>query len=143
MTESDCIFCKITAGRIPALRVFENEHVLAFLDIGPLAEGHLLIVPKEHCERLEQMSGEHLARVVACFPRLARAVMQVTGAPAYNLLQSNGREASQVVRHVHFHLIPRRASDSLGYRWSASTYPSGRGEEVCRQLQAALQSSGP
>ena len=140
MSDPDCVFCKIVAERIPGLRVFEDESTLAFLDIGPLAESHLLVIPKAHCERLEDMDPEQLARLTGHIPRLARAVMKVTSAAAYNLLQNNGTEAGQVVPHVHFHIIPRCSGDGLGYRWNASTYKEGRAESLQAQLQAALQS---
>lgn len=140
MSKSSCVFCKIVAGEIPSLRVFEDDAALAFVDIGPLAEGHLLVIPKRHCERLEEMSGEEVGRITGHLPRLARAVLQVTGAAAYNVLQNNGRESGQEVPHVHFHIIPRAEADGLGYRWNASKYPAGRGEEIQRRLMAALQS---
>lgn len=139
MSEPDCIFCKIVAGQIPALRVFEDEAVLAFLDIGPLAEGHTLIIPKQHYERLEDMPEDAVVDLTRHLPRLGRAVMKVTSAPGYNVLQNNGKEAGQVVGHVHVHIIPRAADDGLGYRWNASKYPNGRADEVYKQLVAALE----
>lgn len=137
-TDPDCIFCKIVAGKIPALRVYEDEKMLAFLDIGPLAEGHLLIIPKEHAERLEDASPEVLSHLAGQLPRLARAVLAVTQAAGYNLLQNNGRVSGQEVPHIHFHIIPRAQSDGLGYRWLASSYPAGRGEELRQALLTAL-----
>lgn len=133
------MFCKIVAGKIPALRVYENETILAFLDIGPLAEGHLLIIPKAHSERLEDTQPETLAHLARSLPRLARAVLAVTQADGYNLLQNNGRVSGQEVPHVHFHIIPRSGGDGLGYRWVASSYPAGRGEELRRKLAESLE----
>jgi histidine triad (HIT) family protein len=138
MSDPDCIFCKIVAGQIPALRVFEDEAVLAFLDVGPLAEGHVLVIPKRHYHRLEDMPADAVADLARHLPRLGRAVMKATSAPGYNVLQNNGREAGQVVGHVHVHIIPRAAGDGLGYRWNASKYPNGRADEVRQQLVAAL-----
>ncbi len=122
MPDPDCVFCKIVAGGIPSLKIYEDDVILSFLDIGPLAEGHLLIIPKVHTERLEDTDPETLAHVARQLPRLAKAVLKVTGATDYNLLQNNGRVSGQVVPHVHFHIIPRTASDAIGYRWPASTY---------------------
>jgi histidine triad (HIT) family protein len=136
--DPDCIFCKIVAGTIPGMRVHEDDTVLAFLDIGPLAEGHLLIIPKPHSERLEDMDPDVLAHLARQLPRLARAVLSVTGASGYNLLQNNGRVSGQEVPHVHFHIIPRATGDGLGYRWLASSYPPGRGEELHQKLLDAL-----
>ncbi len=138
-TDPDCVFCKIVAGDIPSLRLFENEATLAFLDIGPLAEGHVLVIPKEHHERLEDMPGGLIAAVTQQLPSLARAVVQVTGAEGYNVLQNNGKVSGQEVPHVHFHIIPRVASDGLGYRWLASSYPAGRAEKIQKQLLEALK----
>ena len=125
MTDPSCVFCKIIAGQIPCLRIFEDDVVLAFLDIGPLAEGHLLVIPKEHYLRLEEMSPEAVAAVVRHLPLLGRAVMKATGSTAYNVLQNNGPESGQAVPHVHFHIIPRKAADGLGYRWNATKYAPG------------------
>ncbi len=140
-TDPDCVFCRIVAGAIPAARVFENDRVLAFLDIGPLAEGHLLVIPREHYARLEQMPPDLAGDLARCLPDLARAVLRVTGAPGYNLLQNNDRTAGQVVGHVHFHIIPRHDGDGLGYRWNASSYPPGRAEELQRRIRDALATS--
>jgi histidine triad (HIT) family protein len=138
MADPNCVFCKIVAGQIPSLRVYEDDLVLAFLDIGPLAEGHLLVIPKEHAERLEDMPSETLAHLARQLPTLARVVLRVTGAAGYNLLQNNGRVSGQEIPHVHFHIIPRVAADGLGYRWNVSKYPEGRGEEIRQKLLAAL-----
>ncbi len=140
MRDSACIFCKIVEGQIPALRVYEDEAVLAFLDIGPLAEGHLLVITKDHYVRLENMPDELLAHITPVLTRLARVVMKVTGVDAYNVLQNNGRAAGQEVMHVHFHIIPRRPADGLGFRWNASQYEGDRGRELAAQLTAALKS---
>lgn len=138
MSDPSCIFCRIIKGDVPSMKVYEDDASFAFLDIGPLAEGHLLVVPKAHRERIDQMTAEEVAAVTRHLPRLAKAVLAVTGAEAYNILQNNGKAAQQSVGHVHFHVIPRREGDPLGYRWPASTYPPGRGEELKRKVIAAL-----
>lgn len=137
-TDPACIFCKIVAGQIPAMRVYEDDVVLAFLDIGPLAESHLLVIPKEHSETLAGTSPDVLAHLARQLPRLSNAVVQVSGADGYNLLQNNGRVSGQEVPHVHFHIIPRVQGDGLGYRWLPKPYPHGRGEELRQKLVAAL-----
>jgi histidine triad (HIT) family protein len=115
----DCIFCKIAAGRIPCVRVFEDDVLLVFMDIGPLAAGHVLLVPKKHYELLSDMPPEEAAHVGSKLPALVRAVRAAVGAEGVNLLQNSGRASGQEVMHVHFHLIPRRPGDGLGYRWPA------------------------
>jgi histidine triad (HIT) family protein len=133
-----CVFCRIVAEDIPALRVFETDEVLAFLDVNPLADGHTLIVPKAHVVRLEEMSGEMLSRLTSVIPDIARAVIAATSATGYNVLQNNGRDAGQEVQHVHFHIIPRRPADGLGYRWQAGKYTGARATEVQNLIRNAL-----
>ncbi len=133
-----CIFCRIIEGEIPALVVHQSDSVLAFLDVGPLSEGHILVIPKDHYTRLTEMPPERCAAVAAELPKLGRAMLEVTGADAFNLLQNNGSASGQVVEHVHFHLIPRIPNDNLGYRWNAGTYPPGRDVEVADAYKAAL-----
>jgi histidine triad (HIT) family protein len=117
------IFSKILAGEIPCHRVHEDEHVLAFLDIGPLSRGHVLVIPKEEKATLGELSDDAAAAIGRVLPRLCRAVCRVTGADAYNVLQNNGAEAGQVVMHVHFHVIPRfrdrRPGSGLAIEWGA------------------------
>jgi histidine triad (HIT) family protein len=135
----DCIFCKIVAGQIPALKIYENDHVLSFLDIGPLADGHLLVIPKKHYSRLDEMSGDEVAAVARVLPELADAVVRATGAQGYNVLQNNGRVAGQLVDHVHFHIIPRMPDDGLGYRWNAKKYPAGKDKQLQQEIIAELK----
>jgi histidine triad (HIT) family protein len=131
------IFDKILDGEIPCHRVYEDGEVLAFLDISPLARGHLLVIPKERAARLHELSDEAAAALGRILPRLARAVLAVTGAAAYNVLQNNGAAAHQAVDHVHFHLIPKTAEGGLGIGWQPR--PLGGGEALAAALRAALQ----
>jgi len=137
-SHADCVFCKIVAGQIPANVVSHTRTGLAFLDIGPLAEGHLLLIPREHYSRLEEMPADLAADLAAQLPALGKVLVQITEARGYNVLQNNGLAAGQVVNHVHFHLIPRRPDDGLGYRWLPKSYPPGRAEELCDQFRRAL-----
>lgn len=136
---SDCVFCRIVAGTIPATVLFQDRSIIAFLDVAPLAEGHLLVVPKSHCELLSELDPETAAELGRAFPRLGRALVGVTGAQGFNVLQNNGSAAGQVVPHVHFHLIPRRDGDNLGYRWSPGKYPEGRASVIATEFQKQLQ----
>ncbi len=131
------IFDKILAGEIPCHRVFENDHVLAFLDIGPLSKGHTLVIPKEAKAQLHELSDESAAEIGRALPRVARAVMQATGATAYNVLQNNGAEAHQAVMHVHFHIIPKGADGTgLGIGWKPGAIEDG--EALAAAIQAEL-----
>lgn len=138
--DPECIFCKIVAAQVPAHVVYEDQSTIAFLDVGPLAEGHLLLVPREHFSRLSGLPGELAADLGSKIPLLGRALMKVTSAVAFNVLCNEGADAGQVVKHVHFHLIPRRAADQLGYRWNAGSYPAGRAADLAAEYQKAIAS---
>jgi histidine triad (HIT) family protein len=118
---AETIFSKIIRGEIPCHKVYEDQHVLAFLDIGPLSQGHTLVVPKEEKATLDQLGDDASAAIGRVLPRLCRAVVQATGATAYNVLQNNGAAAHQAVMHVHFHIIPRFTNrpegGGLGMSW--------------------------
>lgn len=132
------IFGKILDGEIPCHRLYEDDHVLAFLDVGPLSEGHTLVIPKERVAHLHELSDEAAAALGRVLPKLCRAVMRATGAHAYNVLQNNGTEASQVVMHVHFHIIPRRGNDGLGVGWNAGSLDNATAASLVSRITAAL-----
>ncbi len=134
----DCVFCKIVAGQIPSHTVLRDDACMAFLDVNRLADGHLLLIPLDHYSRLDEMPAEVTAAVARRLPELGRALVRATGAEGYNVLQNNGAVSGQAVPHVHFHLIPRRDADGLGYRWHPQSYPAGRAEELRTQLAKAL-----
>jgi|CXWL01.1.fsa_nt_gi histidine triad (HIT) family protein len=136
--DPECIFCKVVAAQMPAFVVHEDQTTIAFLDVGPLAEGHLLLVPREHHTRLSDMPAQLAADLGSQLPQLGRALMKVTSASSFNVLCNEGADAGQVVRHVHFHLIPRRGSDHLGFRWNAGAYPAGRAAEISAAFQNAI-----
>jgi len=116
----DTIFSKILRGDIPCHKVYEDDHVLAFLDIGPLSYGHTLIIPKEEAATLDQLSDDASAAIGRVLPRLCRAIKAVTGVEQFNVLQNNGHMAHQAVFHVHFHIIPKPSVDrGLGMEWPA------------------------
>lgn len=137
--DPNCIFCKIVTGQVPCQQVYRDEHVLAFLDIGPLAPGHLLVVPLEHYGSMAEMPTREAGAIGAVLPRLVNAVLSATSAAGVNVLQNNGKAAGQEVPHVHVHLIPRRAADGLGYRWNPGKYAAGEAEAVRDRICAALQ----
>lgn len=138
---SPSIFSRIIAGEIPCHRVYEDDRVIAFLDIGPLSRGHLLLVPKEPTARLHDLSDESAAALGRAMPRLARALMSVTGCPAINVLLNDGSGAGQEVPHVHFHLIPRHEDGSgLRKEWRASKLDPKDGAALAESLRAAVTS---
>ena len=120
------IFAKIIRGEIPSHKVYEDDHVFAFLDIGPIARGHTLVIPKEPAATLDKLSDDAAAAIGRVLPRLCRAVMAATGATQYNVLQNNGPMAHQAVFHVHFHIIPKLDDTSgLGIEWPVGTLEDG------------------
>ncbi|MCH7603373.1 MAG: HIT family protein [Planctomycetes bacterium] len=138
MSDEKTIFGKIIDGEIPCHKVYEDEHVLAFLDVGPLSRGHTLLIPKECKAHLHELSDESAAALGRVLPRLCRAVMQATGATAYNVLQNNGSAAHQVVMHVHFHIIPKFDDAGLGLQWSARTLDNEAAQELSLQIKVAM-----
>lgn len=111
--DPDCIFCKIVAGEIPAQIVYRDESLLAFLDINPVSRGHTLLIPTAHVAELSNAAPEHLEGLASVLPRLAAAVKAAAGADGLNVLLNVGRCAGQLVPHAHFHLIPRRESETV------------------------------
>ncbi len=138
----DNIFTKIIDGEIPCHKIYEDEHVLAFLDIGPLSEGHTLVIPKERKATLDELSDESAAAIGRVLPRLCRAVMQATGAEAYNVLQNNGSAAHQAVPHVHFHIIPKFTDAGLQMSWAAGTLDDAGAKRLTDQMRASLGADG-
>ena len=116
------IFGRILDGEIPCDRVYEDDHVLAFLDVAPLSRGHVLVIPRERVSHMHELSDDAAAAMGRVLPKLCRAVMRASGCTAYNLLQNNGEAAHQVVMHVHMHIIPKHDDGSgLGLQWNAGT----------------------
>lgn len=137
---SETIFSKILAAEIPCHRVYEDEAVLAFLDVNPLSPGHTLVIPKEAKATLDQLSDESAAAIGRVLPRISRAVLAATGAREFNVLQNNGAGAHQAVFHVHFHIIPKLPSgEGLGVKWQPTSLEDGAA--LAARIAAAL--SGP
>ena len=133
----ECIFCQIMAGQIPCDRVYADDQVLAFLDIAPITRGHTLVVPKRHWTDLASAPVETAAAMMAAVKKIAPAVLETTGATAFNVGINNGAAAGQIVMHVHFHLIPRRADDGLR-SWPHQKYGPGEGAALARQIAATV-----
>ena len=134
------IFDRILDGEVPCHRVYEDEHVLAFLDVNPLSPGHTLVIPKERKSQLHELGDEAAAALGRALPRIARAVLAATGASAYNVLQNNGAGAHQAVFHVHFHVIPKLGEQGLGIRWSPSALEPEEARRLLERMHAALAS---
>lgn len=107
----NCIFCQIVSGTIPAAKVYEDDEVLAFLDITQVTKGHTLVIPKEHVRNLLDMSEKTASKVFAKVPTIARALQKITGASGVNLLNNNEEVAGQTVFHAHIHILPRFSAE--------------------------------
>ncbi len=113
----DCIFCAIRDGQIPAVKVFEDDRTLAFMDISPLNDGHLLVIAKQHHPNLFEISDEDLAAVSRVAKKMALAIAKAIRPDGLNLFQANGPAAGQTIEHFHLHVIPRWLMDGKGVYW--------------------------
>jgi histidine triad (HIT) family protein len=141
----ETIFSKIIRGEIPCHKVYEDPHVLAFLDIFPLSHGHTLVIPKEPAATIDQLSDDASAAIGRVLPRITRAVLAATGANACNILQNNGADAHQAVMHVHFHIIPKFVGEppagqgaGLGIGWKAGKLEPAAGATLAKTIGAKL-----
>ena len=134
----DCIFCSIATGNVPCNRIYEDQAVLAFLDIRPVSDGHTLVIPKAHFPTLHDCPAEVLTKVVAFLPTIAKAVTDAMGAAAYNVLSNNGTAAGQLVDHLHFHIIPRDKGDGIFDRWQAYEYDKDRADIIAGMIRKKL-----
>lgn len=126
-----CLFCSIVSGAIPCQKVFENDHVFAFLDIGPVSEGHTLVVPKIHAANLAEGSEVEARELMAAVYRIAPAIMRAVGADGYNLGMNHGACAGQEVDHTHLHIMPRKNGVA---RTFTKTHPSA--DELAKIAQS-------
>jgi histidine triad (HIT) family protein len=128
----------MVAGQIPVTKVYEDEIVLAFLDIGPISDGHTLVIPKQHFERLHDCPPDLLGEVASRLGRIAGAVVAAMNADGYNLLCNNGRAAGQLIEHLHFHIVPRNVGDGVFDRWPSYGYPHGKIERIADKIRENL-----
>lgn len=135
-----CVFCRIVAGEIPSAKLLETDDALAILDVAPLAPGHVLLIPKRHVAKLDDMNASQAGSVLRHLPALGRAVREATGCAGYNVLQNNGRLAHQAVMHVHFHIIPRDEGDAFRFNWPTGKYGQGELEAMLEKIRLALES---
>jgi len=124
----------MVGGQIPVIKIYEDEVVLAFLDIGPVSDGHTLVIPKQHFEKLHDCPAELLGRVGSRLGKIAKAVAAGMNSDGYNVLCNNGRSAGQLVEHLHFHIIPRNTGDGIFKRWPAYKYEEGKIEEIATKI---------
>lgn len=134
----DTLFTKIIRGEIPSVKIYEDEHVFAFLDISPVNPGHTLVVPKKPCAGLLDCEPDVLAELIKAVQKVARAVKEATGAEGINIHQNEGAAAGQKVFHLHFHVIPRFERDGLKH-WPGTPYASDEASHaLAERIRAAL-----
>jgi len=129
----DCIFCKIIKSEIPCAKVYEDEDVLAFLDIMPVNKGHTLVISKEHYYNIEDAPIDVISKVMSVVKKLSTAVKKAADTEGFVVMQSNGKSAEQLVPHLHFHIIPKFKDDGLKY-WPQGKYEEGEIEEYRKKV---------
>ncbi len=115
--DDECIFCKIIRGEIPCFKVLDDDDVLAFMDVNPIAPGHVLIVPRHHSKDIMETPPEWVGKAFAGASSVARAVQKTLEPDGINIVQANGPGAKQSVFHLHVHVIPRGMDDGLTMNW--------------------------
>ncbi|OIJ16554.1 HIT family protein [Anaerobacillus alkalilacustris] len=138
----NCIFCKIVNGDIPAAKVFENEHVLAFLDISQVSKGHTLVIPKLHQENIFELKPETAKELFSVVPKISNAIKEAYKPLGLNILNNNGEIAGQTVFHYHLHLIPRYGKgDGFGAVWHdhSSQYKKEDLQEIASEISSSIK----
>jgi histidine triad (HIT) family protein len=135
---SDCVFCKIVARQIPATVVHEDAETLAFMDIGQVNPGHVLVACKAHVENVYGLSDAQAAAVFRAVAKVARAVRAAFEPPGLSIYQANGRPAGQTVFHLHLHVLPRHDADGMQLTWPVKNPPREKLEEYAARIRARL-----
>ena len=135
MKDSNCIFCKIANGEIPSSTIYEDEDFRVFLDLGPAAKGHALIVPKDHYANLYELDDVLCSKIFVLAKKLVIHMTEVLGCDGFNLVQNNGAAAGQTVHHFHLHLIPRYEGDQAKVGWN----PGSADPEELKALAESLR----
>lgn len=133
----DCVFCKIIKGEIPSAKLYEDENVFVFLDIGPINKGHTIVVPKEHHETLTDMPDELAGEVTKAVKKIAIAIKKAMDIEGYNIQQNNGKTSGQLVPHYHVHIIPRLENDGFKH-WPQGKYEEGEMDKVKDKITQSL-----
>ena len=135
---SDCVFCRIVAKQIPASVVYEDQHTLAFMDLGQVNPGHVLVATKLHVETVFGLDDGLAAAVFRTTARIARATRAAFNAPGMTLFQANGKAGAQTVFHFHMHVLPRWEDDGMNLAWPVKNPPwdtlQAYGEEIRKAL---------
>ncbi len=135
---NDCVFCKIVAKQLPATVVHEDEHTVAFMDLGQVNPGHVLVAAKAHLENLYGLDDVNAAAVFRTVARVARAIRDAFAPQGLSVYQANGRPAGQTVFHFHVHLVPRHEGDGMALTWPVKNPPRETLEHYAAKIRAKL-----
>lgn len=135
---NDCLFCELAVGTKPISKVYEDDHVLAILDINPINHGHTLLIPKNHSRNLFDINDEDMGYLMALLPRIARAVKEGVRADGINIHINNEESAGQVIFHTHIHIIPRFSDDDVKM-WRGKPYKEGEADDILKKITNILQ----
>lgn len=135
---SECVFCKIVAKQIPATVVHEDEHTLAFMDIGQVNPGHVLVAVKKHADNIFALDDTQAAAVFRAAARVARAIRAAFSPEGLSVYQANGKPAGQTVLHFHLHLLPRHEGDGMELTWPVKNPPREKLAEYAEKIKAKL-----
>lgn len=135
---STCVFCRIVARQIPATVVHEDEHTLAFMDLGQVNPGHVLVAVKAHVENVFGLGTDQASAVSATMLRVARAIRAAFAPHGLSVYQANGKAAGQTVFHYHVHLVPRYEGDGMALSWPVKNPPREKLEEYAAKIKASL-----
>ena len=136
---ADCVFCRIVAKQIPASMVHEDEHTLAFMDLGQVNPGHVLVAAKAHAENVYSLDDAQAAAVFRSVARVARAIRAAFAPDGLSVYQANGKAAGQTVFHLHVHLVPRHEGDGMNLIWPAKNPPREKLEEYAAKVRVHFQ----
>ena len=134
----DCIFCKIIKGDIPSAKVYEDDRVMAFLDIGPANKGHTLVVPKKHSKNILEDDLEDLNACMNTVQKVAMSIIRAVNAGGFNLIVNTNKTAGQVISHTHFHIIPRFKNDGLKH-WPQGKYEEGEMASIQKKIKENIE----
>ena len=137
--DPNCIFCKIVAKQVPATIVHEDAETLAFMDIGQVNPGHVLVAAKTHAENIYALDDATAGAVFRAAARVARAIREAFAPPGLSVYQANGKPAGQTVFHLHLHLVPRHEADGMVLTWPVKNPPREKLEEYAAKIRAGLR----
>ncbi len=131
----DCTFCRIIRGELPAQTLYQNDRAIAILDINPIHYGHVLVIPKRHCETFNDVPTEDLADLASATRVMSKAIVDALAPPGFNIFSNNGRAAGQSVFHFHFHVTPRYEDDNIKFILTLKQYAGREMSEYADRIR--------